>query len=983
MIQIHCVLPEDRTVEESPADIYKFIYSVDDDKKEEAIVFCEELVKQAYSGIKFSKKLLVLINPFGGQGKAKEIFEYHVRPIFESAKCDIEVRYTEHQGHALQIAQDLDIHAYDAIVTVSGDGVIHEVINGFLKRPDAREAMKQVAIGIIPGGTGNSLIISLLGEKRGFDPVYTALQVIKGKSMALDLCSVVYDDHRYFSFLSQNYGITAYADLGTEHMRWMGDTRTVVGLMQEIFSRRSYKIEAAIQVVESDKSKIQREYVTAFANETRVPVNDLDGQVADTIPDLSQPVPKDWMVIDDDISFFLASKVPLLSRGMLSHPCALPNDGQIDLLLIRGSPGITKQLDVFTKVETGQHINSDIVEYYKVKAFRLTPVLKPGQKAYVAIDGEHAPCKPFQVEVHPRLASVLTINPSFVRTNPLHALIIIRSRKISNNIVAVFVVQFDVHKGNVIEWQYPLDFDLKGVEYQAICSGLHRIENDIIYFSRENGYGISVFQNMPTNVERGAYMKAIGVIVEPTQETGICGKVWNHQAFLRQELSNHMVLADTIASDRYKPLLQYYTRHQYRSSADNAATKHHALPDLSLHESFSSLDHTVNYNLKHTLHTMKQPSEFSIDACTHFVNKFGPDVFVLWKAALLRKKIMMIHMPQMEIACQYVYLVHLLGQAPAKFQSSIPAIVPKFTMGVNDIPQLEKTHSSYVACTPDSIFQMKSDLYDILVTLPAPSFHHTIKGGGSSSTSATTNKKPTQHIALSDLSCHQQPHFKSTVISTRHNAADFTRFRIMWKLFHTRSFEAKNEPNDILSTASALFTGVCYWLYEEQDTVSTVSSNWQGLFAGSQRQRQINLNTSSETDLLLMQEEQDAEELNNNAVFEAVTARASTELQQQEQIKEQNVALLSFFHNLTSLLLEKLQSILTVNEEDGLALIPIYPKDMVHMGLDPQADVAFVTDLAQLYFKKRVQVFGLSHVGYISQCSACCCFCQKRSSLRI
>ncbi|CEP16897.1 hypothetical protein [Parasitella parasitica] len=417
MIQIHCVLPEDRTVEESPADIYKFIYSVDDDKKEDAIAFCEQVVKEAYNDIKFGKKLLVLINPFGGQGKAKEIFEYNVRPIFESAKCDIEVRYTEHQGHALQIAQDLDIHAYDAIVTVSGDGVIHEVINGFLKRPDAREAMKQVSIGIIPGGTGNSLIISLLGEKRGFDPVYTALQVIKGKSMALDLCSVVYNDHRYFSFLSQNYGITAYADLGTEHLRWMGDTRAVVGLMQEIFSRHSYKIEAAVKVVESDKRKIQSDYVTAFADETRVPVNELDGDVEDTIPDLSKPVPKDWMVIDDDISFFLASKVPLLSRGMLSHPCALPNDGNIDLLLIRGSPSILKQLDVFTKVETGKHINSDIVEYYKIKAFRLTPVLKPGQKAYVAIDGEHAPCKPFQVEVHPRLASVLTINPSFIRTN--------------------------------------------------------------------------------------------------------------------------------------------------------------------------------------------------------------------------------------------------------------------------------------------------------------------------------------------------------------------------------------------------------------------------------------------------------------------------------------------------------------------------------------------------------------------------------------
>lgn len=77
----------------------------------------------------------------------------------------------------------MDINAYDAIVAVSGDGVIHEVINGLLRRPDAREAMKSVSIGIIPGGTGNSMLISLLGEKRGFDPCFTALQVIKGISI--------------------------------------------------------------------------------------------------------------------------------------------------------------------------------------------------------------------------------------------------------------------------------------------------------------------------------------------------------------------------------------------------------------------------------------------------------------------------------------------------------------------------------------------------------------------------------------------------------------------------------------------------------------------------------------------------------------------------------------------------------------------------------------------------------------------------------
>ena len=41
--------------------------------------------------------------------------------------------------------------------------------------------------GPIPGGTGNALSVSLLGEKAGFDPQYTALQVIKGMSHRVKL----------------------------------------------------------------------------------------------------------------------------------------------------------------------------------------------------------------------------------------------------------------------------------------------------------------------------------------------------------------------------------------------------------------------------------------------------------------------------------------------------------------------------------------------------------------------------------------------------------------------------------------------------------------------------------------------------------------------------------------------------------------------------------------------------------------------------
>ncbi|KAI8983771.1 ATP-NAD kinase-like domain-containing protein [Pilobolus umbonatus] len=412
-VEIITVMPEDRTSDTSPSDIYRFIYTVEAEKIEETELFCKTLIERAYEGVKYKKRLLVLINPTSGRGKTKEIFEYNVRSVFEYAKCSVDVKYTGHQGHGVQIAQDLDINKYDAVVTVSGDGTIHEVINGFLKRPDANEVLKKIPIGVIPGGTGNAISLSMCGETRGMDAIYTALQVVKGKPLAIDLCSIQYDDHRYFSFLSQNYGVTAYADLGTEHLRWMGDIRCTLGVIQEIMSRHTYRIKASICVEEADKKKIIDHYRSGRTN----PLIGLSDTIQDTFPPLSEPVPDSWLKIEGDILFFLASKVPILGPGMISHPCASPNDGLLDLSISYSGVGIAKELDILQKVETGQHIHSEHLEYYKIKGFRLEPVVKPGEKAYVSIDGEHAPCKPFQVEVHPHLGSILSLKPSYAKIN--------------------------------------------------------------------------------------------------------------------------------------------------------------------------------------------------------------------------------------------------------------------------------------------------------------------------------------------------------------------------------------------------------------------------------------------------------------------------------------------------------------------------------------------------------------------------------------
>ncbi len=51
---------------------------------------------------------------------------------------------------------------YDGIVTVSGDGLIHEIVNGLYRRKDSLQMMSSLSLGFIPGGSGNGLVKSVL-----------------------------------------------------------------------------------------------------------------------------------------------------------------------------------------------------------------------------------------------------------------------------------------------------------------------------------------------------------------------------------------------------------------------------------------------------------------------------------------------------------------------------------------------------------------------------------------------------------------------------------------------------------------------------------------------------------------------------------------------------------------------------------------------------------------------------------------------------
>ena len=78
--------------------------------------------------------------------------------------------------------------------------------------------------------------------------------------MALDLCSVLMlpSMTRRWSFVSQALGLMVDLDIGTENLRWMGDTRFVLGFLKGVVSSNNFKARIRINVVEDDKVTMAR-----------------------------------------------------------------------------------------------------------------------------------------------------------------------------------------------------------------------------------------------------------------------------------------------------------------------------------------------------------------------------------------------------------------------------------------------------------------------------------------------------------------------------------------------------------------------------------------------------------------------------------------------------------------------------------------------------------------------------------------------------
>jgi ceramide kinase len=131
-------------------------------------------------------------------GRAPFVYEKKVLPIFKEANIAIKLIRTECANHAQDFILNEDLSDYDGLVCVGGDGMFAELCHGLLLRtsyqtelniddPQVNLIRPNLKIGIIPAGSTDAVVFGTTGLS---DPVTSALQIIVGETLSIDIATV-------------------------------------------------------------------------------------------------------------------------------------------------------------------------------------------------------------------------------------------------------------------------------------------------------------------------------------------------------------------------------------------------------------------------------------------------------------------------------------------------------------------------------------------------------------------------------------------------------------------------------------------------------------------------------------------------------------------------------------------------------------------------------------------------------------------------
>nr|XP_008176529.1 ceramide kinase-like protein isoform X4 [Chrysemys picta bellii] len=316
------------------------------------------------------KFLKVFVNPNSHKREATHVYYEQVAPLFKLADIKTDVTVTEYEGHALSVLKECELHTFDGVVCVGGDGSTSEIAHGLLLRAqmdagrDTDYILSPVRaplpLGIIPAGSTNVLAHTLHGINHA---VTATLHIIMGHIQPVDICTFSSPSKLLRFGFSAMFGFGARTLALAEKHRWMpSNQRRDFAVIKTLASLKPEECELSFLPL---KNSLQGSQEKVTKKKERFKKSDSKVQ---------------WHTIQGHFLNVSIMAIPCLCsmapRGLA--PNTRLNNGSMALIVVRNTSRseFIKHLKRYASVKN--QFNFPFVETYAVQEVKIQPRTKIG-----------------------------------------------------------------------------------------------------------------------------------------------------------------------------------------------------------------------------------------------------------------------------------------------------------------------------------------------------------------------------------------------------------------------------------------------------------------------------------------------------------------------------------------------------------------------------------------------------------------------------
>ncbi len=298
-----------------------------------------------------SNRWFVIINPTSGNGSSKRKWP-RIKALLNAEDFDFDSAFTEYEKHSVLLVQIAVKQGFRNIISVGGDGTLHNIINGIQRQNSVNSS--DIQIGVVPIGTGNDWIktynIPINNEK--------AISIIKrGVLRQQDLGKIEFIDQKqepiYFNNLA-GVGFDGFVVSKVGKYKNLGAIAYLIGAIAGLFSFKNFSS-------------------TITLNKTEIRTKSL---------------------------MVLAGLCKYSGGGMQLTKDPNPNDGLFDV-------SIAKDLSKFDILKNLSNLfNGKIVDHSKVENYKvseLSIIITSKVKPFIQADGELIGTGSIRLKIVPRV----------------------------------------------------------------------------------------------------------------------------------------------------------------------------------------------------------------------------------------------------------------------------------------------------------------------------------------------------------------------------------------------------------------------------------------------------------------------------------------------------------------------------------------------------------------------------------------------------